>query len=174
MPCRHGSPRQGRGGFAQLDVARAVAKALLDFDREPVLVARDDDAVHPVAPARGEFDAKQANARTVLQGLFQRIARQRQGVDAQVRGIGAASKPGRAGKHRCPRQAAGVDRTDQQEWQPGKEVAMLFGHFAADHARPGRCHALALAGALLRGQFPGVKRQAGMRPDGQFHDGLLG
>ena len=145
--------------FAALDVLRAVAEALGHGQGETVGIDLADGAVEAVAPARGQLDAQQAEARAGAQVGRQDIARQRTAVDAQGLRVGRMQEAGLAGQHRSPRLAAGIDAADQDEGQLGKKLTVLLRHVIANAAPAGDGRLGEGAGALLDRQFAGVKRR---------------
>jgi hypothetical protein len=149
-----------------VNILRAIAEALIHRDGESTIVHRDDAAIHSVAPARGQFDAQQAQRRTRLQCRRQRIALRRQRRDVEPARIGAAGKSRGTGEQRDPGPAGIIHRSQQQERKLGEERAMLVGHESANAVPPGALHPLGEAEAFMHGAFalvPGRQRLLALR-----------
>jgi hypothetical protein len=140
--CRIGMRRREHR-LARLDVARAIAEALLHRDHEAGGVERLDRAVHAVAPPRVRLDAEQAQLGALHQLAGQRIAGHGQRIDAQMRCIGRMREAGRRRQHAGPGLQVRVDAADHEERQLREEGAVLVGHVVADHAWSGHLHLFA-------------------------------
>jgi hypothetical protein len=78
----------GKRDVSCLNVLRTVAEGLLDLQRQPAVVARNDSAIDAVAAARVQLDAEHADAVARPQGIASGISLAGQGVDLQVLRIG--------------------------------------------------------------------------------------
>jgi hypothetical protein len=150
---------------AVLYVARAVAEALRHVDVEGAVTGgpagAPDIAVQPVAPARHEVHAQQADRVPVFHAGLRRIARVAPRGHAQCGGVWRLQKTGLPCAHRRPRIAVRIDRAQCDEMQQRVEAAVLVEQEVA-HVQPaGPVHVLDDADALLDRELARVPRRIG-------------
>src|SRR5262249_23546351 len=157
-------PRRGDGrGLrypsmrSRLDVLRAVAEALADADGEAQLIGRNDDPIHPVAAARLELDAEQADRRARHDVGGERIAMAGPGIDPERPRVWRGDEAWMSHQDRGPRLALRIEAADDEERQLAEQLTMLIGHEVANDFAPDLLQPRAHACAFLQGALAGMK-----------------
>src|SRR5262249_45326914 len=161
---------------SRLDVWRVFDKPLMTAAREAQPIGPNDAPIHPVAAARLELDAEQADRRARHDVGGERIAMAGPGIDLERPRIRRGDEAWMPDQDRGPRLALRIEAADNEERQLAEQLAMLIGHEIANDFAPDLFQPRAHACAFLQGALAGMKsrlagRGAGRRCGCGFRDG---
>src|SRR5262249_25528501 len=142
---------------SRLDVWRVFDKPLMTAAREAQLIGRNDDPIHPVAAARLELDAEQADRRARHDVGGERIAMAGPGIDPERPRVWRGDEAWMSHQDRGPRLAVRIEAADDEERQLAEQLTMLIGHEVANDFAPDLLQPRAHACAFLQGALAGMK-----------------
>ena len=120
------------GPFA--NILRAIAKSLIHAANDgasTIAPAFSYAAVEPIAPAAGEFDAKNADIGARHESMCQRIAQARRGIDDQGAWVGGGDETVPSAQQAHPGSPGLITGRDNQIRQGRVEGAMFVGQMVA-------------------------------------------